>query len=1018
MWNSCQSCGGAIQQNEDICPHCHSELVPPDPTATWHQFFTAGRNLWKEKQYEQAVVQLSQALVEAPSDAQVARCYVARADAYLGSDNIDRAVEDATQAIQADAYFVDAYACRATALASQNKWRPAIDDHAQVIRLNPNVSAAYLNSVKKTVADALKDFDRQVAGGGNPQLFQDRGVAFALINRHDRAVSEFTQSLKAAPDDIESHLFRAKSYAALDKHKQVISDCTFVLDKGRPSADAYFARGRAFAALEKHKHAVTDLAKATKLDTSMVAAYYELGQVHETMSAVETAINAYSSGIDANPYALNCYLSRGRLLADANDHEGAVNDYSRALQLHADNPATFCRRADSYVALGFLDEAFDDYGAAIEQDPMCAEAYFGRGSAQLERQLYDSAVSELTKALRLDARMKAGYEKRGLAYLGLKKFQQAVDDLTKSLGLSSPNENTGNIQFRRGVAHQGLNAFAEALADFNDAAAQLSPSAELFQRCAHAKAGLRRWYDAVQDLDQAIALSPAEAAPFEQRQQMYHTKAVEDYTRRIERGENSPLLFRFRGLALLGLGSYDDALHDFRRALKLDDNDAMSQIGMGKILARSSSNKKAASHFSRAIRIEPEQADHYYLRGVSLMRIGQLRKALKDFNTVIRLEATHVDAHLDRSDLMIRNGKFADAAADLEVALKYSPHNPRCRLFRGRFLVARKMTEKAIEEFSASIQLDPENAAAYHARGEALKRLGKLDAAIVDFEKAIQLNSRHVDAYCSRGLCLAQQKKFETAIVELTKAAGGVRFSRKFATVYECRAQVRFLIGRYAAAVDDYTTLINLKPEGHRFDRTLCGRGLAYLKLDEKEKAIEDFKLALRLNAKYQPAQRLMDWAEGRLDEELAELRDPSVLVPFRKPPVVSEGFEIVDEGGMWNAIPLWDQWILCDAKGIEYGPNTKAMLDAWCLEGRVNDECRLLRIDQKSWLWAGDVYADLALESYRARNAPVPITAFQDETEPEEEFSFEAGSEAVSAESFPITEPPDEDDELPNIRV
>jgi uncharacterized membrane protein len=55
------------------------------------------------------------------------------------------------------------------------------------------------------------------------------------------------------------------------------------------------------------------------------------------------------------------------------------------------------------------------------------------------------------------------------------------------------------------------------------------------------------------------------------------------------------------------------------------------------------------------------------------------------------------------------------------------------------------------------------------------------------------------------------------------------------------------------------------------------------------------------------------------------------------------------------------EEWYLQTEGGQKYGPVSRAGLDKWVAEGRVDSSCQLLRDSWDQWKWADEVLADLA---------------------------------------------------------
>lgn len=58
------------------------------------------------------------------------------------------------------------------------------------------------------------------------------------------------------------------------------------------------------------------------------------------------------------------------------------------------------------------------------------------------------------------------------------------------------------------------------------------------------------------------------------------------------------------------------------------------------------------------------------------------------------------------------------------------------------------------------------------------------------------------------------------------------------------------------------------------------------------------------------------------------------------------------------------ESWTVKTGTGDSYGPVTKSELDQWVKEGRLDDECQVLKEGAPQWQWASDVYPELAAAS------------------------------------------------------
>jgi len=67
---------------------------------------------------------------------------------------------------------------------------------------------------------------------------------------------------------------------------------------------------------------------------------------------------------------------------------------------------------------------------------------------------------------------------------------------------------------------------------------------------------------------------------------------------------------------------------------------------------------------------------------------------------------------------------------------------------------------------------------------------------------------------------------------------------------------------------------------------------------------------------------------------------------------------------------PPVEQWYVLTPDGEQHGPMTKSQLDGWVVQGRLNDQCQVLREGWDQWKWASEVYPSVE------RRQDSPVTA------------------------------------------
>jgi hypothetical protein len=115
-------------------------------------------------------------------------------------------------------------------------------------------------------------------------------------------------------------------------------------------------------------------------------------------------------------------------------------------------------------------------------------------------------------------------------------------------------------------------------------------------------------------------------------------------------------------------------------------------------------------------------------------------------------------------------------------------------------------------------------------------------SAISDCNKAIALQPSLADAYATRGWINRRTSSYFQAAADYTRA---IELSPSFAEAYVGRATAEADESKYSDAIADYDKAIQLMPEADASEAHY-GRAGAYVHLGDKQRAIDDFRIAVR----------------------------------------------------------------------------------------------------------------------------------------------------------------------------
>lgn len=205
------------------------------------------------------------------------------------------------------------------------------------------------------------------------------------------------------------------------------------------------------------------------------------------------------------------------------------------------------------------------------------------------------------------------------------------------------------------------------------------------------------------------------------------------------------------------------------------------------ILGRGHLNNKTTTPANDDVVVEEQLmgAADYYTHGKSEILAGNIDAAVNDLNAAIAADANMVDAYILRGEIAMQNGNYT----------------------------------AAMNDFNAVLNIDAMNSIAYYDRALLNTRLEDFASAMNDINNALAAyatNPNDVlqlrDLYAKRGQLNLWAKNWEGAIADYTNSLARPEGTVN-PSVYAERAEAYTATGRYAEAINDYTSAIRVISE-------------------------------------------------------------------------------------------------------------------------------------------------------------------------------------------------------------
>jgi len=187
---------------------------------------------------------------------------------------------------------------------------------------------------KEEVEKALEYSSRAIQKEPNRiQAYNLRGRAYTSLERYDQALEDFEKAENIDSEDTETYFNRGYLYQQQGLYSDAINDYDTAISKKEDYAEVYYRRGQSRYHLDRVEEALGDFAEAISLRPDYFDAYFQRGLILQELQEYLSALDDFDKAIEINPNDIFAYYYRAETKLLLQRVDEARQDMEVALEL-------------------------------------------------------------------------------------------------------------------------------------------------------------------------------------------------------------------------------------------------------------------------------------------------------------------------------------------------------------------------------------------------------------------------------------------------------------------------------------------------------------------------------------------------------------------------------------------------------------------------------------------------------------------------------------------------------------
>lgn len=309
-------------------------------------------------------------------------------------------------------------------------------DSSSPVAVEPGIAREHLfrgiaHGQKGEVDRAIAEFTESIRLKPHAVSFYSRGVAYTQKGDPDHAISDFTEALALKPDYVDAMVNRAGAYRVKGDVDRSIAEYTAAIRLKPDYAAAIFNRGGAYLVRGEYDSAITDFNEVLRLQPNFGSAFFQRATANQKRGDLEGAIADYSEGLKIQPEIPEGYLQRGAVYLQKDQFYPALDDFIEAVN----RKRSFAKVLVAAVGERARANILGGKSTGVVVAPGGAQGLVAIGAVKFVQGRFKETIAQCDAAIQLRPDIADAFLLRGASLIGEGDIERGITDLKQASSL-------------------------------------------------------------------------------------------------------------------------------------------------------------------------------------------------------------------------------------------------------------------------------------------------------------------------------------------------------------------------------------------------------------------------------------------------------------------------------------------------------------------------------------------------------------------------------------------------------